>query len=680
MLQPLLIEIGVEELPAIPLLNELPNIEAKWLKILQEYRLTCQFEFHYTPRRLVLWHTEFLTTQEDAKEEFFGAPVEIAFKDGNPTPAALGFVKKCGVAIEDVSRATKDGKEVLYVTRTVKGQPSNVVLPQMVTAFIQALSFGKAMRWGSNKESFIRPIRWLSVLLGHQNIPCTLFGVTSTLHTFVHRQHSFEPVGFSDARGYFDVLKEGHVTLFAQDRKEAIIKQFKALEAQHNIYIEIDEGLLDEVIAITEHPVALLGSFDEVFLELPREVIVTSMREHQRYFPVYKNNLLAHYFIVVSNALATQYDAIVKGNEKVLRARLSDALFFYGNDLKRGLLSDGLEKVTYMNGLGSLNDKVCREYAIAKTLLEELQDHILDSMNWSKEEASQHIKRFFEISKADLLTEMVYEFTELQGTMGRYYALKLGENGHVAQALYDQYLPLGEDANLPEESFGALLAIAVKLDAIMGLFSIGQIPTGSRDPFGLRRAANGIIRIAIAYKLPLDLRTLIEATQDHYAHFDTVEVEHFMLERFYPLYETNPSIIKAVMASGERNICELDLKIKAVANVAESENFKTLTSIYKRVANITKDIQEQGSIEISLLLEPQEIALYEAFISTQEKHFVSYEARMDALLGLTQPLAHFFDHVMVNSDNEALKNNRKNLISTIHAAFRSIADIKEISL
>ncbi|MFA7501256.1 MAG: glycine--tRNA ligase subunit beta, partial [Sulfurimonas sp.] len=345
MIKPLLIEIGVEELPAIPLLKELSNIEKKYADILEKNSLLCEFEFYYTPRRLVLWHREFKTEQDDSSEEFFGAPIDVAYKDGMPTPAALGFAKKCGVDIKEIGSAQKGAKEVLYYKKELKGKSSVLLLNEIINEWIRSLDFGKSMRWGSLEESFIRPIRWVNVLFGDELVEIELFGVKSKKETFVHRTSNFGAVAIDSAKEYFETLKEGGVTLFPEVRREDILNDFKRLEKQNSVNIEIDNDLLDEVVAIAEHPRAILGTFDETFLELPPEVIITSMKEHQRYFPVFKDAKLINKFVVVSNALTEDFSKVIQGNEKVLRPRLADALFFYNNDLKKGLSTEGLEKV-----------------------------------------------------------------------------------------------------------------------------------------------------------------------------------------------------------------------------------------------------------------------------------------------------------------------------------------------
>ena len=329
MTKPLLIEIGVEELPAVPFLKELPNIETKWTKILENNALVCEFEFYYTPRRLVLWHPEFPLGQPTRFEELYGAPEAVAFKDGVHTPAALGFAKKCGVALDEIGRTEKDGKKVLYFKKEIPGGEAKALIGEMVGSFLKELNFGKSMRWGSLEESFIRPIRWLGCMLGDEHVPFKLFGVESKYFSYPHRTISYEPFAYDFAGDYFAKLKDAGVILYPDTRRESIVTQMDALEAKEGVTIERDEELLDEVVAITEYPTVLMGTFDEHFLQVPPEVIITSMKEHQRYFPVFEDGVLTNKFIVVSNAITKEYQLIIEGNEKVLRARMSDALFLW---------------------------------------------------------------------------------------------------------------------------------------------------------------------------------------------------------------------------------------------------------------------------------------------------------------------------------------------------------------
>jgi glycyl-tRNA synthetase beta chain len=672
MLKPLLIEIGVEELPAVPLLKEMKNIEKKYAAVLEKYSLLGEFEFYYTPRRLVMWHREFKLKQDDSVEEFFGAPLAVAYKDGEPTPAANGFAKKCGVSLEEISTAQKNGKEVLYYKKAVAGKESKELLESIIYEWLKSLDFGKSMRWGSLDESFIRPIRWVNVLLDDALVPMKLYGVESAKSTKVHRIANFNAVAVDGAKDYFDTLKKGGVTLFPQERSDKILADIKAIEDANGLNVEIDEELFAEVVAITENPTALLGSFDEEFLRLPPEVIITSMKEHQRYFPVFKDGKLINKFIVVSNALTDDFSEVVSGNERVLRPRLADGLFFWENDLRNGLSTKGLEKVAFFKGLGSVADKIVREKKVANTLFNLYKPNAdIDDLN-----------RAIDLAKADLMSEMVYEFTELQGIMGYYYALEAGEDEAVAIAIKEQYLPDGEESELPSTPLSAIVAMSIKLDTLLGLFSVNQIPTGSRDPFALRRAVNGIIRIVNEYGFEFDIVKTMKELAVNYDEIDLEKLENFILERIRRYYKVNPSIIEAVLASGERELLALGRKIEALNTLVNSEGFDEIFSTFKRVANITKDIDLSGdlSVDESLLVEEAEKTLYNRYKEVSSKSYESYEEELDALFGLKPELDAFFENVMVNAEDEKIKNNRKALVASIYKSILNIADIKEVSV
>ncbi len=670
MTKPLLIEIGVEELPAVPLLKELPEIEKKWALLLEKNGLMCEFEFYYTPRRLVLWHREFKVQQDDRMEEFFGAPVEMAIKDGIPTPAALGFAKKCGVGFNELGSNEKNGKEVLYYSRTIAGQDSAGLLNDMINQWIKSLNFGKSMRWGSNLESFIRPIRWVNVMLGEKQVEVELFGVVSHPSTYVHRISCFEATPVNSLHGYFDILKNGSVTLFPQERRVTILAAFSALEKEHGVSIEVDEDLLDEVVAITEHPTALLGKFDESFLALPPEVIITSMKEHQRYFPVFKDGKLINAFVVVSNALADDFTQVVEGNQRVLRPRLSDGLFFYHNDLKKGLTTQGLEKVVFMNGLGTVAQKIEREIEIAKSLALSMEIDLT------------MLHKAVSLAKADLMSEMVYEFTELQGLMGSYYfqALYPHEDMVIAQAIKEQYKFSGDDISSP---LSAVVNIAMKLDTLIGMFSIGEIPTGSRDPFALRRAVNGIVSIVLKHKIPLDISEFINRDNIKLLYPQDKEyannIEAFVIERlsgFYP--DVNPSIIAAVVNREEGrflDILALDDKISKVDEMAKSSDAKESFSLIKRLANILKDGYEVGLPDEKLFGSYERI-LYDKHFQIINDLGMSLEVQFE----IKKSLDDFFTNVMVNDDNLEIRTNRKKLLAMIYEQFNKFADFKQITL
>ena len=682
MTQALLIEIGVEELPAIPLLKIVSNIERSWKNILEEYNFSSDFEFVYTPRRLVLKHEAMALSQEDTTIELFGPPMLAAVKDGVLTKAAEGFARKCGVDFDALGRGEKNGKEVLYFKKEEKGAQTVSLLQEMLEKWIASMAFGKMMRWGSRTDEYIRPIRWLQVRIGEASVPVELFGVQSDTKTYVHRMLSYDEVEVASINAYESVLAEGAVMLQPKDRESKILAEFDALESEYNIIIERDRALIAEVVAITENPKALVGTFDELFLELPPEVIITSMKEHQRYFPVFENGKIANKFVVVSNAYTDDYSKVIAGNERVLKPRLADGLFFYQNDLKNGLSTDGLEKVQFIDGLGTLADKIRREKRIAIRLLGLYMKKVEVQSAKNNVELEKAMDKSVNLAKADLMSEMVYEFTELQGLMGYYYAKALGEDEIVYNAIKEQYMPVGEGAELPTSVFSSIVAMSIKLDTLFGLFSVGRIPTGSKDPFALRRAVNGIVRIVTQYDLNFNIDDIIVLLKDAYDDFDTKLLSDFIIERINKSLDANPSVIAAVLASGERDINEIAKKVAALNAIVSNDAFKEQFSTFKRVANISKDIDLDSSlsIDISLFKEEAEVVLYTAYEKVINQDYTDYKTELEALFGLKRELDGYFDDVMVNSEDEALKTNRLNTIASVYKTFKDIADIKEITV
>jgi glycyl-tRNA synthetase beta chain len=682
MTQPLLIEIGVEELPAVPLLKIVKTIESSWMKILVAYKLENTFEFLYTPRRLVLRHAAMPIKQADRVVELMGPPIQAAIRDGVPTKAGEGFARKCGVEFEALGSADNNGREVLYYKKEEQGADTATLLEEMIREWIASMAFGKMMRWGDRSDEFIRPVRWLQVRLGEASIPVTLIGVEAGTHTFVHRMVSYDAVNVASVEAYEQVLANGAVVLRPDTRQTMIEADFEALESEHGIFIERDVGLLAEVVAITENPKALLGSFDPLFLELPPEVIITSMKEHQRYFPVFEGGKLTNRFVVVSNAVTDDYTKVIAGNERVLKPRLADGLFFYRNDLKNGLSIDGLEKVQFIDGLGTLTDKIDRERRIAIRLLALYMDRLEIESGKSPAELEKLMDRAITLAKADLMSEMVYEFTELQGLMGYYYARALGEDSLVYTAIKEQYMPVGEGAELPGTVFASIVAMSIKLDTLLGLFSVGRIPSGSKDPFALRRAVNGIVRIVTHYDLPFDMDDIITLLKDNYDAFDVDVLRDFILERINKSLDANPSVIAAVLASGERDISRIAQKVAALDVIVADETFREQFSTFKRIANISKDVALDGELPIdtTLFAEEAEIALYTAYEKALHGNYPDYRSRLEALFGLKVDLDRYFDEVMVNTEEEALRQNRQALIGSIYRSFREIADIKEISV
>jgi len=682
MTKALLIEIGVEELPAIPLLKIVKNIEQSWKNILKEYRLVSDFEFIYTPRRLVLKHKAMAPKQEDSTLELFGPPMMVAIREGVVSKAGEGFARKCGVAFDDLGTIKKNGKEVLYFKKEEQGAITAELLEAMISKWIASMSFGKMMRWGSRSDEFIRPIRWLQVRLGDGSVDVELFGVQSGTQTYVHRMVNFDAVEVDSIENYETILAKGMVSLYPKNRESTILNEFNLLEKEHGIVIERDNALLAEIVAITEHPKALLGSFDAMFLELPAEAIIASMKEHQRYFPVFENDTLSNKFVVVSNAVTDDYSKVVAGNERVLKPRLADGLFFYHNDLKRGLITDGLEKIVFMDGLGSLTDKIEREKSIALRLLALYMDRVEQDTGKSSSELTLLMAESIALAKADLSSEMVYEFTELQGLMGYYYAKALGRDELVYSAIKEQYFPLGEGAELPSSVFSAIVAIAIKLDTLIGLFSVGKIPTGSKDPFALRRAVNGIVRMVTTYDLAFNIDDITELLNELYTDYETQKLVEFIIERVKKSLNANPSVIMAVLESGEKDINEIYKKVTALNSIVAQPSFKEQFSTFKRVANISKEVNLEQilTVKTSLFSEAIEGELYANYQLTIQKSYANYEEKLTAMFGLKYQLDSYFDDVMVNVEDEAIRANRKNMIASIYKSFREIADIKEISV
>jgi glycyl-tRNA synthetase beta chain len=681
-LLPMLIEIGVEELPAVPLLKIKDKIAASWAALLEENRFESEFEFLYTPRRLVLKHPLMPDRQEKHTTELYGPPIEAAIRDGVPTPAGEGFARKCNVAFDALGRAEKNGREVLYYQKEEPGLLTQEVLPEMIRRWIASMEWGKTMRWGDRGEEFIRPIRWLQVRLGPYVIDMELLGVRSDTVTYAHRMARKEPMKIISIEAYEPLLSEEGVMLRPEDREAKILFDFDLLEKEYGFVIERDAELLAEVVAITENPQALVGSFEAIFLELPPEVIVTSMKEHQRYFPVVEHGHITNRFVVVSNAYTHDYTHVIAGNERVLRPRLSDALFFYRNDLKNGLSTDGLEKVQFIDGLGTLADKIDRERRIAIRLLALYMDRLEAESGKAPAELEKLMDRAITLAKADLMSEMVYEFTELQGLMGYYYAKALGEDPLVYNAIREQYMPAGEGAELPGSIFSSIVAMSIKLDTLLGLFSVGKIPSGSKDPFALRRAVNGIVRIVTRHDLPFDIQDILVLLKDNYAPFDADVLRDFILERINKSLDANPSVIAAVLASGERDISRIAQKVAALDVIVADETFREQFSTFKRVANISKDVDLNGelSIETALFAEEAEVALYTAYEKALHGNYPDDRSRLEALFGLKVDLDRYFDEVMVNAEDATLRRNRQALIASIYRSFREIADIKEISV
>ncbi|WQW06018.1 glycine--tRNA ligase subunit beta [Helicobacter pylori] len=695
----LLVEILVEELPAQALLNEYKEMPKKLHALFQKRALEVgNIEIFYTPRRLCLLVKDFPLLTQETKEEFFGPPVKIACNHQDKTQGlnelGLGFYQKLGLKdYQHFQTAFKNNKEVLYHAKIHAKEPTKDLIMPIVLEFLEGLNFGKSMRWGNVEKSFIRPIHNICVLFNGENfndIEVKEYGFKTKQATKAHRQEGFDFIQVDSPKAYFEVLEKNHVILDPKKRKAKILKEIKELETKHRIIVEIDRDLLDEVVAITEYPSALLGEFDKAFLKLPSEIITTSMKENQRYFAAFNQKsqespTLHNGFIVVSNAINKDKQKIIAGNQKVLKARLSDAVFFYENDLKKPLDNAPLESVVFVQGLGTLKDKMEREAVIAEYLTQKYAS----SLNMPLEKALELVSRAVRIAKADLLSEVVYEFSELQGIMGYYYALKQNENELVALSVKEQYLPASENAPLPSSVFSAIVALSLKLDSLFSLFSVGKIPSGSKDPFALRRLSFGLLKIVAHYGLGFDLKADLKNLFEKvgvYQSFDLEVLEKFLLERFNNLIDCNPSIIRSVLNTNERDIVKIIQKVKALKRFLDdpknAQKKELLFSAFKRLANINKDRNpnESSEFSISLFKELQEHALFKAFNAIKTSAFESLDSKIEAYFGLHAPLEEYFKSVLVMDKDIEIQKNRKNFLWGVYQSFLEIGDIKEIAI
>ncbi len=695
----LLVEILVEELPAQALLNEYEEMPKKLHALFQKRALEVgNIEIFYTPRRLCLLVKDFPLLTQETKEEFFGPPVKIACNHQDKTQGlnalGLGFYQKLGLKDHQYFQtAFKNNKEVLYHAKIHAKEPTKDLIMPIVLEFLEGLNFGKSMRWGNVEKSFIRPIHNICVLFNGENfngIEVKEYGFKTKQATKVHRQEGFDFIQVDSPKAYFEVLEKNHVILDPKKREAKILQEIKELETKHRIIVEIDRDLLDEVVAITEYPSALLGEFDKAFLKLPSEIITTSMKENQRYFAAFNQKsqegpTLHNGFIVVSNAINKDKQKIIAGNQKVLKARLSDAVFFYENDLKKPLDNAPLESVVFVQGLGTLKDKMEREAVIAQYLTQKYAS----SLNMSLEKALELVSRAVRIAKADLLSEVVYEFSELQGIMGYYYALKQNENELVALSVKEQYLPTSENAPLPSSIFSAIVALSLKLDSLFSLFSVGKIPSVSKDPFALRRLSFGLLKTIAHYGLGFDLKADLKNLFEKvgvYQSFDLEVLEKFLLERFNNLIDCNPSIIRSVLNTNERDIVKIIQKVKALKRFLDdpknAQKKELLFSAFKRLANINKDRNpnESSEFSISLFKELQEHALFEAFNTIKASAFESLDSKIEAYFGLHAPLEEYFKSVLVMDKDIEIQKNRKNFLWGVYQSFLEIGDIKEIAI
>jgi len=684
-----LVEIGTEELPPLAL-PELERAFAQGIRAgLTEANLPFgELRSFATPRRLAVLVRDLAPLQPAQAVKLKGPPVSAAFaKDGTPTTAALKFAEKCGVAVSALTRITEGKGEFLHFAGSKPGLATLSLLPDIVRRALDALPIPKRMRWGSSSAEFVRPVHWLTLLFGSEIVPARILETDAGSATRGHRFMAPQDFPLAQAGDYEATLREhGKVLADFTARRTQIREQVVAAGKQLGGAALLDDALLDEVTALVEWPMAIAGAFETRFLELPREVLICTLQQHQRYFPVASadGKLLAH-FITVSNIESRDPAKVRAGNERVVRPRLSDAAFFWTQDRKQPLAArlPALDAVTFQAKLGSVGDKVRRVAKLSGEIA-----LLIDADRGKAERAAQ-------LAKCDLLSAMVGEFPELQGIMGRYYAAADGEPAEVATAIDEHYLPRGAGGALPATGAGTAVALADKLDTLAGIFAIGQKPSGTKDPFGLRRAAIGVLRILIERRLDMDLRALVaRAIGLQPLTAPTVEADlwDYVLERLRAYLldgggaggvpGITTEMFDAVRAGNPVSPLDFTVRLAALAKFLALPDAAGLTAANKRISNILKKAEAGGGgdVDVALLREPAEKALHAAIgalAGDVERALAKrdYAAAFARLATLRGDVDAFFDGVMVNAEDAALRRNRLALLGNLRARFARIADL-----
>lgn len=679
----LLIELGTEELPPKSLKLLATTFFEQIKTQLDDSGLTYQdIKWYATPRRLAVKVEALVAKQQDKEVEKRGPAVNVAFdNEGNASKAALGWAKSNGITIEQAERLVTDKGEWLLHKASQAGKTVSELIPTMVTNALAKLPISKPMRWGSEKIQFIRPVHTLTMLFGDEIITGDILGVSSSNVVQGHRFHHEGLVLLTDANCYEKALNDAFVQVDYQARQALIVSEIQKAAEKINGVALIDDDLLEEVTSLVEWPVVLVGSFDKNFLEVPAEPLIYSMKDHQKYFPVNdKQGNLLNQFIFVSNIESKDPEQVISGNEKVIRPRLADAEFFYKTDKKQSLESRlvSLESVLFQKQLGTLKAKSERIASMSEFIASQLNEN------------SQQAYRAGLLSKTDLMSEMVLEFPQVQGTMGKYYAQHDGEDSEVAQALEDQYRPRFAGDSLPKANIGCAVAIADKIDTLVGIFGINQPPKGDKDPFALRRAAIGLIRIIIEKQLNLDVADLvsksIECYGDKLINENTQQqVLDFVLARYKAHYQEQNiaiDVIQAVLENAPTAPLDFEKRITAVSHFKTLAAAEALAAANKRVGNILAkfDGQLYSSFDASLIQESAEGDLADLFerLKTKVSPLMAekdYQAALTTLAEIKQPIDEFFDKVMVMADDEKVKINRLTLLNQIRNSFLAIADI-----
>lgn len=687
-------EIGTEEIPAAMAPNAIKALKEKLEKGLKEAQLGFDaVETQGTPRRLMACVTGLVRKQEDVNEERRGPPVDRAFDaEGNPSKAAQGFAKSCGVAVEDLGRIeTKKGEYLGFVIKK-EGRAATEILPEIMGDILTTFPWPKSMRWGGGKMRFVRPVNWMLSLLDGQVLPFeTVDGLKAGDETTGHRFMARGPHKVKDRADYEAVLKNAKVILSWEARRNAIKEGIDKIAAEAGGTVIEFPDLLAENAGLNEWPTPILGRFDESYLEVPPEVLVTSMKKHQKYFSVVDgDSKLLPYFIAISNIETPDANVVVAGNERVLNARLSDAAFFWNED-RKGKLEDRLENlkgVVFQAKLGTVYEKAMRMEKLAARISAEVDPGL-----------SRTASRAARLSKCDLVTGMVGEFAQLQGIMGCYYAKHSGETDEVAEAIEQHYQPQGAGDALPVSEAAAMVSLADKFDTLTGCFAIGLAPTGSKDPFALRRAALGIIRMILSAGQPLSLKEILSYAHRQYADGVLEKSEAEMLETvlafFYGRLKNHlkadgydHDLIDAVQALDLDDLVDVVARVKGLAAFKALPQYEALVAANKRIANIIEKAKGEGEgvdVDASLLSEEAEKLLHDKITGARETTALAVKAKdypgaLGVLAETREAIDAFFDHVMVMDKDDKVRINRLALLRSVRAAFHQVADVSRLAL
>ncbi len=684
----LLLEIGTEEIPARFVPQALTDLKDLVQRELESHRVDYRgIRTLGTPRRIVLHIESVSERQRDEVIRKVGPSKASAFdSQGKPTKAAIGFARGQSVPVESLEVIQTEKGEYVCAVKREAGKSTLEILPTLLPSIILSIPFQKSMRWGEGTIRFARPIHWILCLFGGEVVSFTVGEIQSGDVTYGHRFMSPHPVVVKDFKSYLEKMETCRVIVDPDERKrrieEGMIREGEKVSGK----VLRDEDLLNEVNFLVEYPLPLCGSFDETFLSLPREVVIHSMKEHQRYFPLMDDDgkLLPH-FLFICNLIPKDEKVVVKGNERVLKARLTDAAFFFEDDLKVPLEKrvEELKKVVFQAKLGTSYEKVIRFKTLASFMAERIDPTL-----------QQAVERAALLCKADLVTGMVGEFPKLQGIVGREYARLSGERAEVYEAIYEHYLPTFSGDRLPSSPIGDIISMADKMDTIVGCFGIGLLPTGTADPFGLRRQALGIIRILLEKGYPLSLSELIQETGKQLSEkmerpfnevkadvldFFRVRYQNFLLDKGYPY-----DVIEAVLSTSFDQLLDVQARIDALRQAKEWKDFESIVIGFKRAMNILKGAPSGKELDPSLFSEPEERDLYQAFVETHGRVELllnrrDYPSSLLEMSRMKKAIDNFFDGVMVMVEDEVLRNNRLALLDAVGKLFLRFADFSKLN-